>query len=60
LQLIGNPSGVSGNVLKFFHLGTKPGKYGDEMVNWDITGYLEVTIDNNIVSTIYASHTTTY
>ena len=60
LDLLGKPSGTSRDILKFFHLGTKPGEYNGEIVNWDVIGYVEVTIENNKVSSIYASHTTTY
>jgi hypothetical protein len=60
LKALGQPSGKIDGRYIYYYSGKKPGVYDGEKMEWDVTGYIEVTSVNNIVSSIFASHVTSY
>ncbi len=59
-KALGQPSGRKDGRLMYFYAGKKPGLYGGQSVEWDVTSYVEVVIVDNKVSSLYASHVTSY
>lgn len=60
LKSRGQPSGRKDGRLMYFFAGKKPGLYGGQSVEWDVTSYVEAVIVDNKVSSLYASHVTSY
>jgi hypothetical protein len=60
LNTLGQPSGTQGDRLIFYYAGKKPGSYYGQRVEWDVIGYIEVVIVDKKVSSLYATHVTSY
>ena len=60
VKYLGEPSGATENSLTFFYSGKQPGFYRGEVVDWDITSYIEISFENNKAKSIRASHITSY
>lgn len=60
LKVLGQPSGIEDNRLIYYYGGKKSGIYQGQSVEWDVIGYVEVVIIDNKVSSLYASHVTSY
>lgn len=60
LNILGQPSGIKGNRLIFFYRGTEIGPYYDKQVEWDVLGFVEAEIIDDKISSLYASHVTSY
>jgi len=60
LKALGQPSGTQDSRLMYFYAGKKPGLYGGQSVEWDVTSYVEAVIVDNKISSLYASHVTSY
>lgn len=57
---LGKPSGSKDGRLMFFYEGKTPGIYEGKSVEFDVISYVEVVIDDGKISSIYASHVTSY
>lgn len=60
LKALGQPSGIKDSRLIYYYSGKKSGVYQGQSVEWDVTGYVEAVIIDNKVSSLYASHVTSY
>jgi hypothetical protein len=60
LKALGRPSATQDGRLMYFYAGKKSGLYGGQNVKWDVTSYVEAVIVDNKISSIVASHVTSY
>lgn len=60
ISILGEPSGVTSNVYKYFYSGEQPRDYQGEAVDFNVMGYAEFVFENNVVISVYASHVTSY
>ena len=60
LKALGPPSGIENGHLIYYYSGKKSGIYQGQSVEWDVIGYVEAVIIDNKVSSLYASHVTSY
>jgi hypothetical protein len=60
LKALGQPSGKKNGRYIYYYAGKEPGVYQGEKMEWDVIGYIEVTTAKDIVSSIFASHVTSY
>jgi hypothetical protein len=60
LKVLGQPSGSQDDRLIYYYAAKKPGLFRGQHVEWDVTGYVEAVIANNKISSLFASHITSY
>lgn len=60
LKAPGQPSGKQDGLFIYYYAGKKLGMYDGQSMEWDVTSYVEVVISDNKVSSIFASHVTSY
>ncbi|MHB8844193.1 MAG: hypothetical protein ACYC7L_05530 [Nitrospirota bacterium] len=60
IRVLGQPSGKDGGRFKYLYEGKEPGVSDGQKMEWDVLSFLEVTIANNEISSVYASHVTSY
>lgn len=59
-ELLGRPASQSTNNFQYYYAGKIRGPYDGKIVDWDVSAYIEATTENNKVTSIYASHVTSY
>ena len=59
LKTLGQPSGRQDGRLMYYYAGKEPDYYDGKLIEWDVTSYIEATIVDNKVSSLYVSHVTT-
>jgi hypothetical protein len=60
LKALGQPSGKQDGGYTFYYSGKEPGEYEGKKMEWDVIGYIEVKTEKDVVSSIFASHVTSY
>jgi hypothetical protein len=60
LKVLGQPSGKQDGRLMYYYAGKEPGVYDGQKMEWDVTSYVEVVMEKNKISSISASHVTSY
>jgi hypothetical protein len=60
LKALGQPSKKQDGRYYFYYLGKEPGVYEGKKMEWDVIGYIEVTTTKDVVSSVFASHVTSY
>jgi hypothetical protein len=60
LKALGKPLGKKDSRLMYFYAGEKPGLYGGQSVEFDVIGFSEVVIDDGKITSVFASHVTSY
>lgn len=60
VKALGQPSGIQGDRLIYSYEGKKPGENEGQTVEWDVVGYIELKIAHDKVTSLYASHVTSY
>jgi hypothetical protein len=60
IKALGRPSGKEDGRLMYHYAGKKPGVYDGQRIEWDVTSYVEVVMEKSKISSITASHVTSY
>jgi hypothetical protein len=60
LDVLGAPSGISNDKLIYQYAGKKPQQYKGGMEEFDVTAHIEVKIENDRITSLDASHITSY
>jgi hypothetical protein len=60
VKVLGQPSGKNDGRFQYLYEGKKPGMYQGQKIEFDVLGFIDVTIVNNKISSVYASHVTSY
>lgn len=60
IKALGRPSGKEDDRFMYHYSGKKPGEYDGQRMEWDVTSYVEVVMNKNKISSISASHVTSY
>jgi hypothetical protein len=60
LKALGTPSSRKNSRLIYHYAGKKSGKYHGQSVEWDVVSYVEATFTGNKVTSLKASHVTSY
>lgn len=59
-EMLGSPASQSTNIFRYYYAGKVRGPYDGKIVDWDVSAFIQATIENNKVASICASHVTSY
>ena len=60
VKVLGQPSGKNDGHFQYLYEGNESGMYQGQKVEFDVLGFIDATIVNNKISSVYVSHVTSY